>query len=621
MFSRFFIYRPIFASVLSIVVTLAGGIAVWSLPVAQYPEITPPTVEVSASYPGADSQTLADTVAAPIEQQVNGVEGMMYMSSQCANDGSYTLTVTFKLGVDLDMAQVLVQNRVAMAAAGPARPGEPQRREGEEEVAQRADDRQPLLARRQPQQPRTEQLRHDPTSRRIGAADRRGRHHLPRTARLQHEALARSGKNGLSQPHGQRRGPRRPAAEHPGRGRPDRPAAGPSRASFSIHDDHPWPIDRRRPVRGHDFEDGPDGPHRSHARRCPRRSGRPELRSSVHAGRPAVGRPVDLPVARLERPEDRPVRPAKMEELRKRFPAGIEYAIVYDTTPFITESIGEVFKTLRDAVILVALVVLLFLQNWRSAVIPLIAVPVAIVGTFAVMAAMNFSLNNLTLFGLVLAIGIVVDDAIVVVEAVEYHIEHGMTPREASIKAMSQVSGPVIAVGLVLSAVFVPCAFISGIMGQFFRQFALTIAVSTLLSAFNSLTLSPALAAVLLRPHAEKGDEVLPRLGYFVVGGWLGYAQLMPWLEQWLATPLAAMLGRKPFSLVLDGFVSAAGAAWWIIAAAAVVSAAVLCWEFAGGLNWILGGAFRGFNRGFNRCANAYTSAVGATLRHAPWSC
>ncbi len=196
-----------------------------------------------------------------------------------------------------------------------------------------------------------------------------------------------------------------------------------------------------------------------------------------------------------------------MRELKRSFPNDLDYAIVYDTTPFITESIHEVRTTLLDAVLLVALVVLLFLQNWRSAVIPLVAVPVAIIGTFAVMAAMGFSLNNLTLFGLVLAIGIVVDDAIVVVEAVEYHVEHGLSPHEATIKAMSQVSGPVIAVGLVLSAVFLPCAFISGITGQFFRQFALTIATSTLISAFNSLTLSPALAAVLLRPRGEKRGQ------------------------------------------------------------------------------------------------------------------
>src|SRR5438477_7634532 len=195
-----------------------------------------------------------------------------------------------------------------------------------------------------------------------------------------------------------------------------------------------------------------------------------------------------------------------MQELKNRFPDGIDYAIVYDTTPFIQQSISEVVKTLRDAVILVAVVVLLFLQNWRSALIPLVAVPVAIVGTFAAMAAIGFSLNNLTLFGLVLAIGIVVDDAIVVVEAVEHHIEQGLAPRQAAHKAMDEVSGPVVAVALVLSAVFIPCAFISGITGMFFRQFALTIAVSTMISAFNSLTLSPALAALLLPPAGAKKD-------------------------------------------------------------------------------------------------------------------
>ena len=218
-----------------------------------------------------------------------------------------------------------------------------------------------------------------------------------------------------------------------------------------------------------------------------------------------------------------------MKELKERFPEGVDYAIVYDTTPFIAESVNEVFKTLRDAVILVAFVVLLFLQNWRSALIPLVAVPVAIVGTFAVMAALGFSLNNLTLFGLVLAIGIVVDDAIVVVEAVEHHIEHGLAPRDATIKAMSQVSAPVIAVGLVLTAVFVPCAFITGITGQFFRQFALTIATSTVISAFNSLTLSPALSALLLQAAAEggvPGAAVAGVRGRRAAG--LGYALLGP---------------------------------------------------------------------------------------------
>src|SRR5205085_822467 len=213
----------------------------------------------------------------------------------------------------------------------------------------------------------------------------------------------------------------------------------------------------------------------------------------------------------------------RMRQLRDHFPPGIDYDIVYDTTPFIRESIREVFETLFDAIVLVAVVVLVFLQNWRSSLIPLIAVPVAVVGTFAVMAAMGFSLNNLTLFGLVLAIGIVVDDAIVVVEAVEHHIELGMTPRDATLRAMELVSGPVVAIGPVLSAVFVPCAFITGITAQFFRQFALTIAVSTIISAFNSLTLSPALSALLLRPRVKGHFEALPWFAFLPLGAWLGH--------------------------------------------------------------------------------------------------
>ena len=280
----------------------------------------------------------------------------------------------------------------------------------------------------------------------------------------------------------------------------------------------------------------------------------------------------------------------KMEELKARFPAGLDYRIVYDTTPFIKESVNEVFKTLRDAVILVAFVVLLFLQNWRSALIPLVAVPVAIVGTFAVMAAIGFSLNNLTLFGLVLAIGIVVDDAIVVVEAVEHHIEHGLAPREATIMAMSQVSSPVIAVGLVLTAVFIPCAFITGITGQFYRQFALTIATSTVISAFNSLTLSPALSALLLRPRQKGVYQALPWLAFVALGGWAGYA--------WLGTP-ATNLARRP-------------APQGHCRRTSIPQMRVPCWTGLGGslvgwicelraLNRILGWCFYVFNKGVRR--------------------
>ncbi|HTK77991.1 MAG TPA: efflux RND transporter permease subunit, partial [Gemmataceae bacterium] len=294
----------------------------------------------------------------------------------------------------------------------------------------------------------------------------------------------------------------------------------------------------------------------------------------------------------------------RMAQLRKSFPPGIDYDIVYDTTPFIKESISEVFETLFDAIVLVAVVVLVFLQNWRSSLIPLVAVPVAVVGTFAVMAAMGFSLNNLTLFGLVLAIGIVVDDAIVVVEAVEHHIEDGMSPRDATVRAMQQVSGPVVAIGLVLSAVFIPCAFITGITGQFFRQFALTIAVSTVISAFNSLTLSPALSALLLRPRVKGKFEVLPWFAFVLIGMWVGHKfgiHYGGWLMERLqldATPATQDLFRL----------------WLPVAVGAAVGMVVGL--FLGRLlNAILGWAFHAFNVGFDAATNGYTRAVARTVR------
>ena len=299
----------------------------------------------------------------------------------------------------------------------------------------------------------------------------------------------------------------------------------------------------------------------------------------------------------------------KMEELKAGFRSGIDYDIVYDTTPFIKESVNEVFNALRDAVILVAVVVLVFLQGWRAAVIPLVAVPVAVVGTFAAMAVFGFSLNTLTLFGLVLAIGIVVDDAIVVVEAIERHLEEGAMPREAAIKAMDEVAGPVIAVGLVLSAVFIPCVFITGIVGRFFQQFALTIAISTVISAFNSLTLSPALAVLLLKPrHAGVGGEsssgpvavhrteALPRLIVLLGGAWLGY-MLGPWLEQWGGNPLQPVLALVSANL--------------LAALIGVVIANFLCSL----INSLLGKFFRWFNRGFNVATNLYVGMVSLFLR------
>jgi multidrug efflux pump subunit AcrB len=288
-----------------------------------------------------------------------------------------------------------------------------------------------------------------------------------------------------------------------------------------------------------------------------------------------------------------------MEELRGRFPEGIDYKIVYDTTPFIQESINEVFHSLRDAVILVALVVLVFLQGWRPAIIPLVAVPVAIVGTFGAMVAADFSLNTLTLFGLVLAIGIVVDDAIVVVEAVEHHIEEGLSPRDAAIRAMEQVSGPVIAVGLVLTAVFVPCAFISGVVGQFFRQFALTIAISTLISAFNSLTLSPALCVLLLKPRKEAGHEVLPRLVYPAAAAFAAWTFAAPWVLE--------RFGDRLPGLPIEPRIA--------VGLAVAVAGAVVGYLLAGPANGLLARGFRAFHWSFDLLTRGYVGSVSLVLR------
>jgi len=601
MFSRFFIHRPIFASVLSILITLAGGVALFVLPIAQYPDITPPTVEVSASYPGANAQVVADTVAAPIEQQVNGVEGMLYMSSQCTNDGTYTLTVTFKLGIDLNMAQVLVQNRVALAQ--PILPDLVTRKGVT--VKKKSPTVLMIVNLYSPDGSRdnlylsnyaTIQLR-DELARLPGVGDitylgqrdysmrlwldpdKMSVRHVTASdvvqAVAQQNAQVAAGQIGQPPvPGGQvfqytmtTLGRLRDADQF---------------ADMILKTDAEGRIVRMRDVAN--IELGAQ----SYDQVCTM-DGRPSVALSIYQlpGSNA------LATARLVR--------AKMEELKKRFDAGVDYAIVYDTTPFITESISEVFKTLRDAVLLVAFVVLLFLQNWRSAVIPLVAVPVAIIGTFAVMAASGFSLNNLTLFGLVLAIGIVVDDAIVVVEAVEHHIEQGLPPREATIKAMSQVSSPVIAVGLVLSAVFVPCAFISGISGQFFRQFALTIATSTVISAFNSLTLSPALSALLLRPREVEAaaHDVLPRWLYPVLGFWVGYEFLSP------QTTAAIAAWPEPWAANVQSVEP------WLTAAVAGVAG----WVLGGPLNRVLAWAFRRFNEGFASFTGLYGRMVGMLLR------
>jgi len=609
MFCRFFIDRPIFATVLSILVTLAGGIALFNLPLSLYPPISPPVVSVDCTYPGASAAVVAESVATPIEQQVNGVEDMLYMSSQCTNDGTYNLTVTFKNGVDLDMAQVLVQNRVNLAL--PSLPdvvkqtGVTTRKRSPDIllviqlISPGGTYNQTYLSNYAVIQVR------DEVARIPGVAECFvfGQRDYSMRIWLDPEKIAYRGLSASDV--------LRAVREH------NIPVAAGSLGQPPVSDGQ----DVQYPIRVTGRLNSPeqfeniiikttkDGRvvklrdvakilFEPKARNVTNRLG---VAGLYDKGLPCVGIAVfQFPDANALDVAERVM--AKMRELRESFPNDVEYHVGYDTTPFTRESIWEVVKTLQEAILLVAIVVLLFLQNWRSAIIPLVAVPVAIIGTFAVMAASGFTLNNLTLFGLVLAIGIVVDDAIVVVEAVEHHIEEGLPPRQATIKAMDQVFGPVIAVGLVLSAVFIPCAFIGGITGLFFRQFAMTIAVSTVISAFNSLTLSPALAALLLKPRDKKNDNVLPRLVYLILAGWLGYTLATPWLVHWgadwnLTTGYDEHLVRL------------------IASSAAVVFGLALGWFISTPLNWILARLFHGFNVGFRATTRLYTRFIGMMLR------
>jgi multidrug efflux pump len=698
--SKFFIDRPIFATVLSVLITLAGGLALRVLPNAQYPEISPPSVQVSITYPGASAQVVADTVAAPIEQQVNGVEGMLYMSSQSGNDGSYTLSVTFEIGTNLNTALVMVQNRIALAM--PQLPTEVQMqgitiRKKTPDILQvisfysptgqydnlylsnfativvrdellRVDgvsdinifgerdysiriwlDPQKLAAnsitaldvstavQAQNVAVAPGQIGQPPTDKRRSfefVADTLGRLTLPDqfgeivvkvgTSSLNSALQAGGSAGSANTPTGT--GPTNLAvADMTGSSSSGSSSSGSSGSSassgssgssslgssgsnssgssgssssmgsgsvtysFSTSGSSTTPGTTGGGTTGGPASQGGAAPTTTRASLSgtPSNSGGNTGSMSVSSGagggstgsttpttsgmvgpdslaggslangpwlnpgivrlrdlanlelgaqsytnaatfdgKPAVGLAIHmLPGANALDVADRVQ--AKMEELQDHFPTGVKYEIAYDTTPFIRESIDDVVWTLFEAIGLVAVVVLVFLQNWRAAVIPLAAVPVAIIGTFAVMFALGFTLNNISLFGLVLAIGIVVDDAIVVVENVERWLEKGLTPREAAYKAMEEVTGPVIAIALVLCAVFVPCAFVGGITGQFFKQFAITITASTVFSALNSLTLSPALAAILMRPNTRR--DRLTRLldwllGWFFKGFNRGFA-------------------------------------------------------------------------------------------------
>jgi multidrug efflux pump len=778
MISRFFIDRPIFATVLSVVITLVGGIALAFLPIAQYPRITPPSVQVAISYPGASAKTVADTVAAPIEQQVNGVEGMLYMSSQSGNDGSYTLSVTFDVAVDLNTALVMVQNRVALAM--PLLPTSVQnqgitirkktpdillivnltspdgryndvflsnfvlinifdellrvegvsdgRIMGERDYSIRAWlDPQKLAARNMTAGDVVAAVRSQNLEAALGQVGQ------PPTSQSQAFQLPIDTLGRLTDPEqfgdiiikvggiGRLNAPSKNGGGAPASTGIPSPVSDPLQgavvqkpvtstssttsitsdiASYSTAASMPGAssiggastgggatntggattsggsttgssvtmggatgatdtttsdlsinsatangigigssVQGNGAISATSAGRGTQAPSPAIVRL--RDVARVELgalnynQACTFDQRPSVGCGVyQLPGTNALDVANR-VR-AKMKELSKRFPPGIEYTIGYDTTPYISESIDEVFHTLRDAVLLVALVVLFFLQDWRAMVLPMIDVPVSLIGTFAVMAAMGYSLNNISLFGLVLAIGIVVDDAIVVLENIERQMAKGYDSRTATIKAMEEISGPIIAITLVLCAVFVPCAFISGITGRFFRQFAVTIAASTVISAINALTMTPSRALVIFRRDegrgaggegGEAGDssfaprpsplvphkEALP-WWVFALCGFLTLRYLPSYLTQHVGLGLPVPVSaEEAVDLELAWWQS-----WGITAmyfAPGMVAGLIFGWFLIRPINFVLGGLFRGFNWAFDQMTVLYGWVVGGGLR------
>jgi multidrug efflux pump len=661
---EFFVDRPVFSTVISVVIVLAGGIAVFSLPVAQYPEVTPPTVQVTALYPGANAQTVRDTVAAPIEEQVSGVEGMLYMSSQSTNDGAYKLTVTFRSDMDSDMAQVLVQNRVSLAL--PVIPAlvqneginvkkispntmmivnliSPDKRYDDIFLSNYATiyirdelGRLPGVAGITYFGQRDYSLRAwlDPdklATLGISAADvvtaisqqniqvaagQIGQQPVPKGQQFQltintlgrltdpsqfADIIIKATTGGASSAASGTQSTDQSGAAGSNSDSGSSPA-GVATASTSAASATASPstgIVRLRDVVTRSDEGQP----------------RIELGSQQYEqsctldGQPSVALSIyQLPGSNAL--ETASGVYAKMEELKARFPDGLDYKIAYDTTPFIRESVNEVFYTLRDAVVLVAIVVLLFLQDWRAMILPMIDVPVSLIGTFAVMAAMGFTINNLTLFGLVLAIGIVVDDAIVVLENIERQMATGLDARSATIKAMHEITGPILAITLVLSAVFVPCCFLGGVTGHFFRQFAVTIAVSTIISAINAITMTPSRAAMIFKTEEDAGGhklqkEAVPWWLMGILGGvltiWLGQHFLAerffppkPGMEATASTPWAAYALYFIPGAILGGIFG-----WFIIRS----------------LNAALAVFFNWFNKFFDVLVAVYGRVVGGLLR------
>jgi multidrug efflux pump len=506
--AQFFISRPIFAGVLSSIILIAGLIALPNLPISEYPEVVPPTVVVKASYPGANPEVIADTVASPLEQSINGVENMLYQSSQATADGVMTLTITFRLGSDVDKAQVQVQNRVAQAL--PKLPEEVQRLGVTTNKA--SPDLTMVVHLFSPGRrydmlylSNFAQLRvKDELARLDGVGDVQifGAGNYSMRVWLDPDKVASRNLTAGDVVKAIREQNVQVAAG--ALGAPPTPNS----ADFQL-----LVNTKGRLVTEADF--GAIVVRAGEAGQITRLRdvARIELGADTYALRSLLDNEPAVAIPIFARPGSNAIAistavRAKMQELKRTFPADIDYTVVYDPTVFVRSSIEAVVHTLFEAIILVVIVVIVFLQTWRASVIPLIAVPVSLIGTFAVMQLFGFSLNALSLFGMVLAIGIVVDDSIVVVENVERNIERGLSPLDATRQAMKEVTGPIVATALVLCAVFVPTAFISGLTGQFYKQFALTIAISTVISAFNSLTLSPALSAVLLKPRGAPPDRL-----------------------------------------------------------------------------------------------------------------
>ncbi|MBS7539198.1 efflux RND transporter permease subunit [Ancylobacter lacus] len=563
--SKFFIDRPIFAAVLSILIFVAGLLALRVMPISEYPEVVPPQVIVRAQYPGANPKVIAATVATPIEEQINGVEDMLYMSSQATTDGVMTLTVTFKLGTDPDKATQLVQNRVSQA--------EPRLPEEVRSLGVTTAKSSPnfimvvhLLSPND---------RYDITYLRnygvLNVKDRLAR--IPGVGQIDIFGAGDYAMRVWLDPqkiaeHGLSAGD--VVAEI--RAQNVQAAAGSVGASPSLPGvDLQLSINAQgRLETEEEFGDivvktGANG----QVVRL-RDVARLELGAADYALRSLLDNKAAVGIGVFQAPGSNALEiadnvRATMEEIKKTMPEGVDYDIVYDTTAFVRASIEAVVHTLFEAVLLVVIVVVVFLQTWRASIIPLLAVPVSIVGTFAVMYTLGFSINALTLFGLVLAIGIVVDDAIVVVENVERNIEEGLSPREASYKAMSEVSGPIVAIALVLVAVFVPLAFISGLTGQFYRQFALTIAISTVISAINSLTLSPALSALLLKGHHAPPDRLQRIIN--ALFGWFfrGFNWVFARGSGGYGRGVRGILHVK--SLVMIFYAVMLGATWWLFQA------------------------------------------------------